>query len=90
MYSIFSVAESVGSNSTTPRSSPYFIPAAIAFFTSSFSFLSFFNRLAPKYEDVEVLILPLKVTTNNVLSKHSRLSFDFGITKCNYDGRRPS
>ena len=42
MYSIFSVAESVGSNSTTPRSSPYFIPSAIAFLTSSFSFFNFF------------------------------------------------
>ena len=39
MYSIFSVAESVGSNSTTPLSSPYFIPSAIAFLTNSFSFL---------------------------------------------------
>jgi hypothetical protein len=42
MYSIFSVAESVGSNSTTPLCSPYFIPSAIAFFTNSFSFFSFF------------------------------------------------
>ena len=55
MYSIFSVAESVGSNLTTPRSSPYFIPAAIAFLTNSFSFLSFFNRLTHDYKDVEIL-----------------------------------
>ena len=32
----------VGSNSTTPLSSPYFIPSEIAFFTSSFSFFNFF------------------------------------------------
>ena len=44
MYSIFSVAESVGSNSTTPLSSPYFTPAAMAFLTSSFSFFIFFRH----------------------------------------------
>ena len=42
MYSIFSAAESVGLNSTAPLRSPYLTPTAIAFFTNSFSFFSFF------------------------------------------------